>query len=326
ARIGPLDAPALQVRRQINRMENPRTQHLADLARSNGITHGAVACGIAQMMVGAGHDTRLAHGFQQLVRVIKRQRQRLFAKYMLARLCRCNRLSAVQFIGGGDINGIDFRVGQKRFKAGHGAGYAVFAGISFTAPGIGAVNGNDLAPGGANGSDHPFLRNGACAYKAPLCHSSFSSCFRNGAPQLARTARRTDRRCASASTRSELICFSKSCAARSPKPCGSTATVVSAGTAVLASITSSKPTTPKSRPGSRLAARSPSQTPKATASLKHTAAVGFMPCRSICSTTSTPPARDGALAKTSASSKAIPACSSPARYPATRSANTAVSA
>ena len=114
-RIGPFNAPALQVRRQINGVENPRTQHLADLARSNGIAHSAVACGIAQVMVGACHDTSLAHGFQHFVRVANRQRQRLFAEDMLARLCRSNRLIAMQFIGGGDINGVDFRIGQKRF-------------------------------------------------------------------------------------------------------------------------------------------------------------------------------------------------------------------
>ncbi len=57
------------------------------------------------------------------------------------------------------------------------------------------------------------------------------------------------------------------------QPCGSTDTLVSAGTC-FASITSSKPTTAKSAPGSSLRLRSASHAPKATASLKQSAAVG----------------------------------------------------
>ncbi len=111
ARIGPFNTPPLQMRRQINRMENPRTQHFADPATGNGITHGTVACGIAQVMIGTRNHARLANRFQHLVRVRKRQCQWLFAENMLTCFGGSNRLITMQFIGGGDINSVDFRIG-----------------------------------------------------------------------------------------------------------------------------------------------------------------------------------------------------------------------
>ncbi len=126
-------------------MKNPRGKHLADLALSDSITHGAVACSIAQVMIGARHNARFTHGFQHFVGITNRQCQRLFAQNMLACFGGSNRLIAVQFIGSGDIDSVDFRIGQQRIKACHRAGNPVLAGIGFATLSIGAVNGHNFA-------------------------------------------------------------------------------------------------------------------------------------------------------------------------------------
>ena len=66
--------------------------------------------------VGRHHHTgvlcRLDHG----AGIVKAGRQRLFAEDMLARFRRRKRLLPVQFVGGGDINGIDPGIAHEFFQ------------------------------------------------------------------------------------------------------------------------------------------------------------------------------------------------------------------
>jgi hypothetical protein len=51
-------APALEMLRQMHRVEHPRGERPADLTRLNGGAHGAVRGGVPEMMVGAEHHAR----------------------------------------------------------------------------------------------------------------------------------------------------------------------------------------------------------------------------------------------------------------------------
>ena len=107
AGVGPLDAPALQMRRQIDRVEHPREQRLADPPRLDRLAHRAVRRGVAQVMVGAHHDAALAALRDHRARVGERQRERLLAQHVLAGRRGREDLVAMQLVGGGDVDGVD---------------------------------------------------------------------------------------------------------------------------------------------------------------------------------------------------------------------------
>ena len=82
--VGPVDTPALQIRRQVDGMEHAREQRLADPALLDRLTHRPMCGGVAQVVVGAHDNAALAAFGDHRARVGKRQRQRLFAQHMLA--------------------------------------------------------------------------------------------------------------------------------------------------------------------------------------------------------------------------------------------------
>ena len=112
---GRLDAPALQMRRQIDRMEDPGEQRLADAPFCDRVAHGAVGRGVAQMMVGAHDDAApLAFGDHR-AGVGQGQRQRLLAHHVLSRRRGGKELIAMQLVGRRDIDGVDIlRLDERR--------------------------------------------------------------------------------------------------------------------------------------------------------------------------------------------------------------------
>lgn len=74
----PLQPPALQMRRQIDRMEDPCRDRPADPPFGDGIPHRPVGSGVAQVMVGAKHHAGFACGDNHFARILQRHRQGLF--------------------------------------------------------------------------------------------------------------------------------------------------------------------------------------------------------------------------------------------------------
>ena len=114
---GAVDPPALQVRRQVDRVEHAREQRPADPAGLDRLAHGAVGGGVAQMVVGAHHHARRPAGRHHLAGVGQGHRQRLLAQHVLAGRGRRQRLREVQLVGGADVDDLDRRIGQQRLDA-----------------------------------------------------------------------------------------------------------------------------------------------------------------------------------------------------------------
>ena len=209
-----LDAPALQMRRQEYGVKDACRKWLADTARCDGIAHGAVRPRVAQMMIGRHHNASFAAGADDAGGIGEGQRQRLLAKHVLARTCRCNRLVAVQFIGGRDVDGIDRPIRKQRIERVVALGNPVLGRIGASALRTGTHHRIYGAPGRPDCTNHPFLRDGARADQTPGRQLAGSaSCVARGRPVLSRTTRRTPVRIASTSVRPELICLKSSCAA-----------------------------------------------------------------------------------------------------------------
>ena len=107
ARLGLVDAPALQIGRQIDRMKHPREQRPADAPLFDRLAHRAMRRGVAQVVVDAHDDAAFAAGGDHRARVGEVQRQRLLAQDMLAGAGGGEQLIAVQIVGGRDIDGVD---------------------------------------------------------------------------------------------------------------------------------------------------------------------------------------------------------------------------
>ena len=86
-----VQSPALQMRRQINSMENARGKRLADPAIGNRLMHGPVAGGIAQMMIGREDHTGIGCGLCHGMRILQRKSERLFAEDMQPGIERSHR-------------------------------------------------------------------------------------------------------------------------------------------------------------------------------------------------------------------------------------------
>ena len=70
ASLRAVDAPRLQMLRQIHRVEDTGEQHLAHRAGTNEVAHLSVGCSIAQVVIGAQRDAGFftgAHGFKNVV-------------------------------------------------------------------------------------------------------------------------------------------------------------------------------------------------------------------------------------------------------------------
>ena len=77
ARVGAVEPPALQMRRQVDGVEDAREQRLADPARFDRIAHRAMRRRVAEVVIGPHHDSALAAFRDHGARVRKRQRERL---------------------------------------------------------------------------------------------------------------------------------------------------------------------------------------------------------------------------------------------------------
>ena len=107
AGLGLVDAPALQVRRQIDGMEDARRERLADAAGGDRVAHGAMGAGIAQMMVGAHHHAGVFAGGNDHVRIGACSAPAASRTARACRPWRRHRLVEVQFVGGRDVDGVD---------------------------------------------------------------------------------------------------------------------------------------------------------------------------------------------------------------------------
>ena len=92
AGAGRRDTPALQVRRQIDRVEHAREQRPADPALLDRGTERAVGRSVAQMVVGSHDDAGRLAGVDHAPCVGEIQRERLLAKHVLAGRGRGERL------------------------------------------------------------------------------------------------------------------------------------------------------------------------------------------------------------------------------------------
>ncbi len=162
-----LDPPALQMRRQIDGVEHPREQRLADPPRFDRLAHRAMRRGVAEMMVGPHDDAALAAFGDHRARVLERQRQRLFAQDMLAGRRGGENLVAMQLIGRGDIDGVHVLRFDKLFQARRRMGDCVLFRVSGRALRVRAHDGDGFAAIGAEGADHVLCGDRACADQSP---------------------------------------------------------------------------------------------------------------------------------------------------------------
>ena len=85
-------------------------------------------------------------------------------------------LVAVHFVGRRDIDGIDIRIVDEIGDIRHRFGNTILSRIGVAALCVPAHDGDDVAAGGANGADHPFTGDRACADQAPfytaICHDT----------------------------------------------------------------------------------------------------------------------------------------------------------
>ena len=123
-----VDAPALQMGRQIDGVEHPREQRLADAPLLDRLAHRAMRRGVAQMVVRAHDDAAFAAVRDHRARVGEGQRQRLLAQHVLARARRGEHLIAMQLVGGRDVDGVDAGVGDEGSEVGAGAPNRVLGG------------------------------------------------------------------------------------------------------------------------------------------------------------------------------------------------------
>jgi hypothetical protein len=172
--LGLADAPALQVLGQAHGVEHASEERRADRTVADEPSDRLVRRGIAQVVVGAQHDTGLPACLDDGLRVCHVHRQRLLAQHMLARGGRGNRLWRVQLVGGADVDGIDSRIGEQIVDRRPGLRDSLLSRERRAALRVAAHHRNDLvARLGTDCADHPFARNRARADQSPaqlVCH------------------------------------------------------------------------------------------------------------------------------------------------------------
>ena len=122
----------------------------------------------AQMVVGSEDHARRLGDAHHLGGVFRRHRQRLFAKHVLSGGDGCHRLVEMLFVGGGDVNGINGRIGQRFLEIGAGSSNAVLGRIGGSPLGGTADDADDLAALlGPECRDHVLRGDRARTYKRP---------------------------------------------------------------------------------------------------------------------------------------------------------------
>src|SRR5260370_41561623 len=160
------------------------------------------------------------------------------------------RLVAVEFVGGRDVDGVDVVRPDQGGEIVGRAPNGMLCGESFRPVRVRAHHRDHFAAAGAHRADHVLRRDRAGANEAPSesgAHEAFL-CSRP-APQLSRTTRRASPAKENPAGSSRRIRPSRLRAQRRPISRGSVLIVVSGGALYSASAMSSKPTTAKSRPG-----------------------------------------------------------------------------
>ena len=174
AGLGLVDPPALEVRRQVDGMEDAGGDGRADPALGHGGPHGPVGGGVAQVVVGAHDHARVAAGGDHAPGVGHGERQRLLAQHVLAGSGRSQGLRAVQLVRGADVDGLDAGRRQQLVEARAAPRNAVLGSEACPALGIRAHHGVHLAAGSTDGAQHVLAGDGAGADQAPaywLCHA-----------------------------------------------------------------------------------------------------------------------------------------------------------
>ena len=189
ARLGLLHPPALQMGRQIDGVEHPREQRLADSPLLDRGAHRAVRRGIAQMMVRAQDHAALAAFGDHCARVSERQRQRLLAQHVLSGRGRGEDLVAMQLVRRRYVDRVDLlrrdQIGEARRRMGDVMLASVFAG----AIRVRAHDGNDFATVGADRADHMLRGNRAGSDQSP---PEFGHESAPGLKEVRSSARRAD--------------------------------------------------------------------------------------------------------------------------------------
>ena len=159
--------PALQMGRQIDGVEHPREQRLADPALLDRLPHRAMRRGVAKVVVGRHDDAALAAFRDHRARVGERQRKRLLAQDMLAGRRGGEDLVAMQLVGGGDIDGVDVLGFDQLLQARRRMRDAVLFGVTRAPIGVRAHDGDGFAAIGAERADHVLGGDRAGADQAP---------------------------------------------------------------------------------------------------------------------------------------------------------------
>ena len=165
---GVVDPPALEVRRQVYRVEYPHAQHLPDPAVSDKVADGQMRPGVPKVMVGREDDTLRLRRPHHLRRLGGCHRERLLAKHVLAGGDGRHGLGVVLLVRGGDVDGTDLRVAQQLLEIGGAVRDRMPFSIGGTARRIPTHDGGDLEALGPDGPDHILRSDRARSDQAPL--------------------------------------------------------------------------------------------------------------------------------------------------------------
>ena len=161
------NAPALEVRRQINGVENAGEKRLADTSCLNGFPHRSMRRSVSEMMVGSHHDAALSAFSGHCTRIVEGKRKRLLAEHMFAGGRGRKDLVAMELVGRRNIDCVDRLVFDERSKVRRCLRDFVLRGIPGCPVGVRAHDGDNVSAVGAKGVDHMLGRNRARADDPP---------------------------------------------------------------------------------------------------------------------------------------------------------------
>ncbi len=111
-----VEPPALQMRRQVDGVEDASEQRPPDGAALNQFADLAVSRGVAKVMVRRHDDRRLFACTNHGDGVMDIQGERLLAQHVFSGFCRCEHLGQVQLVRGADVHHLHRRVGEQRLE------------------------------------------------------------------------------------------------------------------------------------------------------------------------------------------------------------------
>jgi hypothetical protein len=166
AGLGPFDPPALQMRREMDGVEDAGGERATDPPLSHGRPHGTVGRGVAEMVIRAHDHAGLTGCGHHALGVRHAERQRLLAQDVLAGGGRGQRLGPVQLVRGADIDCLYAGHGQQLVEAGAAPCNAVLGGEAAPSFRTRAHHRQHLAVGGPDGAQHVLAGDGAGADQA----------------------------------------------------------------------------------------------------------------------------------------------------------------